>query len=131
MIYKTIEKKKFTAIKWILIAVFSLFNIVYIISAKAWGDDSVKISQIDQEYKYIRCELDLTCEDGNINDPIIWLKDSAKKDAEWIKITDTELGEFLNTKINKDKFGNLTYGNYILIILNEIDFIESIYLNPA
>jgi len=59
------------------------------------------------------------------------LKDSAKKDAEWIKITDTELGEFLNTKINKDKFGNLTYGNYILIILNEIDFIESIYLNPA
>jgi len=71
VIYKTIEKKKFTAIKWILIAVFSLFNIVYIISAKAWGDDSVKISQIDQEYKYIRCELDLTCEDGNINDPTL------------------------------------------------------------
>lgn len=109
-----------------LLEVFIFFSLVIpnITMAWSWNETKqFKIKKGDENFLKIKRELEI--EKGDFPDEnVIYYPKYPETFIFW----DGDLENILNQKINKEKFGDLTYGTYILIGLNELNFIENIYI---
>lgn len=103
---------KFAHLGLIILLIIAVLFSLNIQTAVAWPwDDKVKEFKVkENDINFLKEKLDIE-----------------KSFDEIITFTDEELLTVLNQKIDKEKFGDITYGAYILSVLYEIDFIDRVY----